>query len=369
MESGLDYQERLAAESKKWNDHLAVESNSDVLGDNWLGHPQITDHYLERGKIDGLLWPDWVRQRLGGPAEKSLDLGCGTADRSLDVYRAGASRYLEGMDISADRLAQAEDRLRAEGIPGTFHEADVNTIQLPANSYDLILAYHSFHHFLELEHVMEQVHQGLTSKGLFVLEEFVGPTQFQWTDLQIELVRSILRFVPADLRMYRMGWAKEFEGRPEPEEVAAASPFESIRSGEILPLFNRYFEMVTYRQLGGTLQQLLYNGIVHNFIRDRQLAEPYVKAIYEMEDTLMDFAIIPSDFMVLIGRRRDVPLNEPALVAEPKEPILAQLKSELAAKQNEIDRMRNTLGGRLLGRYGKIKYRYLLPMLRRLGRN
>ena len=369
MDPGHDYQAKLEVERKKWGDHLGVEANAEVLGDNWLGHPLITEHYQERGNIDGLPWPEWIRKRLGGPAEKSLDLGCGTADRSLDVFRAGASRYIEGIDISVDRLAEAEARLSQQGIPGSFRAEDVNSIRLPANTYDLIFSYHSFHHFLELEHIMEQVHQALTPRGLFVLEEFVGPTQFQWTYLQIELVRSILRFLPEDLRMYRMGWMKEFEGRPKPEEVEAASPFESIRSGEIVPLFKRYFHVVTVKQLGGTLQHLLYNGIIHNFIRDRDRAAAHVKAVYGMEDTLMDFCLIPSDFMLLIGQRRDVRLQEPAqFVPETKDETIAYLKSELLAKQTETDKMIQSPGWRLLSRYGKIKHRYLLPMLHMLGR-
>ena len=38
---------------------------------------------------------------------------------------------------------------------------------------------------------MVEVHETLTDDGVFVLEEFVGPTQFQWTDLQIDLSTSV----------------------------------------------------------------------------------------------------------------------------------------------------------------------------------
>lgn len=368
MNSQTDYQASLEAENRKWGGHRKVEADADLLGDNWLGHPLITEHYNVAMLVDGLAWPEWIRKRLGGPAERSLDLGCGVADRSLELYRAGASRCIEGIDISEERLAEAERRIREENIPGGVRAGDINTIQLPPNTYDLIFSYHSFHHFLNLEHIMEQVHQALTPRGLFVLEEFVGPTQFQWTELQVELVRAILRFLPEELRMYRMGWMKEFEGRPKPEEVAAVSPFESIRSADILPLFKRHFQVARVRQMGGTLQHLLYNGIVHNFIRDRAAAESYVKAIYKMEDLLMDFCLIPSDFMLLIGQRKDVPLIEPAqFVPETRHETIDFLKSELAAKQREIEKITNSLGGRLLGRYGKFKYRYLLPLLRMLG--
>src|SRR5437899_3061855 len=81
--------------------------------------------------------------------------------------------------------------------------ADINTAMLSPEAYELIFSCHSFHHFLELEHIMQQVHQALTPRGLFILEEFVGPTQFQWTDQQIELVRSLMSLIPERLRRLR----------------------------------------------------------------------------------------------------------------------------------------------------------------------
>ena len=46
----------------------------------------------------------------------------------------------------------------------------------------------------------------------------------------------------------------------------------------------------------------------------------------------------------------------------------AELAGELATKNSELARMTNTLGWRLLSRYGKIKYRFLLPAYRQLRR-
>ncbi len=70
---------------------------------------------------------------------------------------------------------------------GTHREGDrvegINTVALPRSAYDLIFSCHSFHHFEALEHVMQQAHDALTPGGLFVPEEFVGPTQVLEGDL------------------------------------------------------------------------------------------------------------------------------------------------------------------------------------------
>jgi SAM-dependent methyltransferase len=297
-----EYQAHAAAEGRKWGDHLQVEARGEMNA--WLDHPEIADHYHRRGEIDGLPWKLWVARALGGPAARSLDLGCGAASRSLALWEAGSTAELEGVDLSEDRVAEGERRRRTLGAPGRFWAEDVNRLRLPAGRYDLIFSAHSFHHFLALEHLMEQVHEALTPRGLFVLEEFVGPTQFQWTDEQMAVARGLLALLPEGLRRLRWGAVKDAEGRPTVEEVVAVSPFESIRSAEIVPLFERCFDVVLVRRLRGTVQHLLYNGIVHNFWPPSEESARALVAICATEDALIDSGLLPSDFQLLVGRRR-----------------------------------------------------------------
>lgn len=297
-----EYAQKLQRENLKWGDHLKMEASGQWNA--WLDHPLIAQHYRQRAAVDGLRWEEWIRNALGGPASKSFDLGCGAAARSLFLWETGSTQYLEGMDISEDRVAEGERRREALGAPGGFRVGDANKLVLPADGYDLIFSCQSFHHFVELEAVMEQVSRALTPRGFFVLEEFVGPTQFQWTDLQLKLTQELLAALPESLRMYRHGALKVMEGRPTPQEVMAASPFESIRSAEIWPLFQKCFDVVTVRKLGGTIQRLLYNGIVHNFDVQNLEHNAHIQHIFEIEDRLIDSGELPSDFMLIIGRRK-----------------------------------------------------------------
>jgi SAM-dependent methyltransferase len=300
--SDSDYQAKLDAEGRKWGDHLRVEESGEWNA--WLDHPLIATHYHSRGLLDGLLWESWVRRRLGRPALRSLDLGCGTGQKSFVVHAAGSTVETHGIDISADRVARAEQKRMARGIPGNFRIADVNTATLTPGTYDLVFSCHSLHHIVALEHVMAQVHDALTPEGLFILEEFVGPTQFQWTDQQIAVVRALTALLPEDLRMLRWGAVKPYEGRPEVNDVIAASPFESIRSAEIVPMFRDFFDVIEIRNYGGTIQQLLYNGIVHNFTLQRRDAIDFVQSIFTIEDAMIDSGMLPSDFVLLVGMRR-----------------------------------------------------------------
>ena len=297
-----EYAARVAAESKKWGEHLKVEAAGEWHA--WIDHPLVAAHYQQLALLDGQRWEKWVASYLGHPAERSLDLGCGAGGKSILVYQQGGTRSVEGMDVSEDRIAEAERIRESLKIPGKFTVDDINASELPESKYELIFSAHSFHHFLELEHVMEQVHRALAPNGLFILEEFVGPTQFQWTDYQIEVTKTLLTGLPEDLRRLRWDAIKFMEGRPTVAEVVAASPFESIRSADIVPLFKRYFDIVALKPLGGTIQHLLYNGIAHNFKPDRAGVAEYVEAIYRVEDALIAANMLPSDFMLLVGKRK-----------------------------------------------------------------
>ncbi len=60
--------------------------------------------------------------------------------------------------------------------------------------------------------------------------------------------------------------------------------------------------MVAARRLGGTLQHLLYNGIIHNFADDDAEACRMLEGIWRVEDALMDTGLLPSDFQLLVGQ-------------------------------------------------------------------
>jgi SAM-dependent methyltransferase len=298
-----EYLERLSAEGRMWGGHLAVEASREVHG--WLDHPAISAHYAFRRLIDGLSWRQWVSRHLGGPATRSMELGCWSASVSAELFVFGSTREIAGVDASPERIQEAETRRGALPAPGGFTTGDANTLSLEPGRYDLIFSSHSFHHFVALERIMEQVHGALTPRGLFILEEFVGPTQFQWTDAQIETTKGLMALIPERYRMLRWGVVKPYEGRPTVKDVVAASPFESIRSSEIVPLFERSFRMLHRRNLAGTIQHLLYNGIMHNFAPGEPEAERILAGVWQAEDGLVDSGLLPSDFQLLIGQRRD----------------------------------------------------------------
>ena len=151
---------------------------------------------------------------------------------------------------------------------------------------------------------MEQANRGLTDRGFIVLDEFVGPRRFQWTDLQLAITAELLALIPRSLRHYANGVEKRAEGRSTPEEVIRVCPSEAIRSDEILPLFRQHFDVVYEGQVGGTIQHILYSGIIQNFPDFVPEIDQLIDSIDSLEHRMITCGMLPSDFMLLIGRKK-----------------------------------------------------------------
>jgi len=271
---------------------------------SWLNHPRVAFHYERKGLIEGLPWRKWIVRALGGPAADALELGCGRGEALKATWQTGTALTLTGIDLDDSRFAHTRHELDADGAPVRFVSADINKLQLAPTSFDLIYSLQSFHHFENLEHICAQVAKALRPGGYFVLDEFVGPARFQWTGPQLALTSQLLALLPRHLRIYQNGIEKLEEGRSTPEEVIRVCPSEAVRSDQILRLFRENFRVVHERALGGTIQHLLYSGIIHNFPDGDHAIDHMIDCIDGLEEVFIGHRILPSDFMLLIGQKR-----------------------------------------------------------------
>jgi hypothetical protein len=96
------------------------------------------------------------------------------------------------------------------------------------------------HHILFLENVAEQIWHSLKGNSYLWIHDFFGETQFQYDPKRVSIANNILRVLPEKLKKNRItGLLVEEIKRPEAGHLC--SPFESIRSSEILPVFQRWF--------------------------------------------------------------------------------------------------------------------------------
>ena len=172
--------------------------------------------------------------------EHGLTLGCGTGRCERDLISRGVCRSFHGIDISEHAVAKAREVAKEQGLPLTYDVADLNFVKLPEKTFDLVVAQTCLHHILFLEHVADQIWRSLKNDGYLWIHDFIGETQFQYDDKRLAIINQILAVLPEKLRKNTITGRTTAEiKRPEPGRLG--SPFESIRSAEIIPVFQRWF--------------------------------------------------------------------------------------------------------------------------------
>ena len=172
--------------------------------------------------------------------EHGLTLGCGAGRGERELIRNGVCRALHGIDISENAIVAAREIAKEHSLPLTYEVADLNFLELPAKTFDLVVAQTCLHHILFLERVAEQVWRSLKSDGYLWIHDFIVETQGQYDLKRISIMNQILAILPEKFRKNKITVRLVTEiKRPEPGHLG--SPFESIRSSEILPVFQCWF--------------------------------------------------------------------------------------------------------------------------------
>jgi SAM-dependent methyltransferase len=172
--------------------------------------------------------------------KNGLTLGCGAGRLERALIHEGICSIFYGIDISDKAIAAAREIAKKQSLPLTYEVADLNFVELPEKTFDLVAAQTSLHHILFLERVAEQVWRSLKNDGYLWIHDFVGEMQWQYDAKRTSIANQLLAILPEKFRQNKINGQITTEiKRPEPGNLG--SPFESIRSSEIIPIFQRWF--------------------------------------------------------------------------------------------------------------------------------
>jgi ubiquinone/menaquinone biosynthesis C-methylase UbiE len=236
----------------------------------------------------------------------AISLGCGTGERELRWAATGRFTRLIGVDLSAQRIKAAREAATNAPNAGVldFEVGDVQTIGVPPQSLDVVIAESSLHHLARVRSALVRARSWLKPGGLVLVNEFVGPTRFQWTNRQLEAANALLNLLPQRLRRQADGRLKKRVVRPS-HLAMRYDPSEAIDSSEIVPALDELFERIEFRRMGGTLSHLVFSKIAQNFAADDAEARRFAALVFESEDALMDAGDIGSDYILGVWRRRE----------------------------------------------------------------
>jgi SAM-dependent methyltransferase len=179
----------------------------------------------------------WIEDLAArGPFRSVAVLGCDGGQAETEWLRAGGSERLDVYELSSGVIAKVRARLGPLAAGVRFVPTDLNFVELPAGAYDLIWSSDCLHSITNLEHLYAQVARALRPGGLFAFQSYIGEPRLQYDASRLARVNAVLRTVPARFR--------HVETVVPPDVAWNMSPFQAIRSHDVLPLAHAHFTVV-----------------------------------------------------------------------------------------------------------------------------
>ncbi|MFO1328292.1 MAG: glycosyltransferase [Rubrivivax sp.] len=301
-----DEGERRTAEL--WGRDAAQRDDQARQRRHWSAHPVTVAEINQAISGDGAVgWLQHLkRTRFPATRARGLSLGCGSGAVVVDALVSGLVERMDGVDLSAAAIEVARDRARRAGVAGRAGLRVVNANEMAIDGpLDLIVFEQSLHHVDALGPVLDRCAAALADDGFLVINEYVGPDRFQWSDEAERLMNAILERLPAGHRLHPdSGEPKLRMQRVDPQQVIALDPSEAIHSGDILPALAQRFELVESRPFGGTLLQFLLADIAANFDPEDSRDVALLRLMSLLEAELVRCGAIGSDFVYAVYRRR-----------------------------------------------------------------
>jgi 2-polyprenyl-3-methyl-5-hydroxy-6-metoxy-1,4-benzoquinol methylase len=289
------------------------DPQSEAPGTQWIQVPGVLENINRRATGDPAI--DWISHSatllsVFPKPVKALSIGCGFGGIERTLHQRDFCQLIHGVDVADAAIEAARNAAEAEGLDGlTYEVSDLNTAKFPAETYHAVYAHASLHHVFQLEHLLDQIRQTLKPGGVFVVYEYIGPSQMQFPQRDLELADIFLKLIPDRYRrMLRQEGIKNEAPRLSLDIMNSTDPSEGIRASEIVPLIASRFEIKHFRYIGGTLLFLVFNEIAGNFNENPAEIMPLVKALIALDNFLIDNKVLPSYHAYLICQKTDNPV-------------------------------------------------------------
>lgn len=234
-----------------------------------------------------------------------VSVGSGDCSIEIGVVKSLLSRQQRNffficLELSPPLIARARKKIDEEGLGDiiTVAQTDLNSWQ-PRYKFAGVMAHHSLHHILNLEHLFELIRTHLSPNGRFLTCDIIGRNgHMRWPEALI-LLRKIWARMPRKYKYnhqfnkfddYFDNWDCSNEG------------FEGIRAEDILPLLVNTFSFECFFCFGNLTDPFLDRGFGPNYDPTKAPDTAFIDYLHETNEQLISEGILKPTSMVTVMR-------------------------------------------------------------------
>jgi len=259
---------------------VAKDAEGTPLKTRWWQHAQIIRHINRTvcGKaIDGFsAGLNVLASRLlegQAPLQKAISVGGGTGVKEIKLVRDGIVKSIEVFEVARARIAAGEKLARAQHLEHAVHFVCGDAFELrdKAGQYDLVHWNNALHHMPDVEAAIQWSWKVLRTGGLFYMDDFVGPSRFQWTPQMLLVASAVRQALPARLLVNPRNSSAllpRIVKKVDAEKLRQSDPSEAADSDRIIPYLKERFPHVSITQTGGVIYSLALSDLLANFACD-----------------------------------------------------------------------------------------------------
>jgi SAM-dependent methyltransferase len=256
-----------------WSKEYADKHN---LVTRWWQSDLIVSHINQR--VCGEYLPGlslglyrWLLKEYGPfPLNRGVSVGCGEGSKEMDVLRAGIVNEFELFELSTFAIASGRAAAARSGFRDRMHFRHGNAFEHAAQ-YDLVFWNNSLHHMFDVRSALSWSKDVLRPGGLLVMDEYVGPTRFQFPQWVLDENTAYRKSLPLEYKINpfdRTQMTTDTVENPDLDVLFEIDPSEAADSSNILPELDRQFPGAQIKLTGGLIYHLGLNDILHNFHND-----------------------------------------------------------------------------------------------------
>lgn len=235
-----------------------------------------------------------IARMKNGHARKAVSVGCGDGQKEIGLVRSGLVDEFHLYEISSVRIEAGRKAAANFGLSDRVHFHPEDAFEVCSDTdFDLVYWNNALHHMMDTREAVEWSFDRLADDGLFAMDDFVGPSRFQWSDRMIEYGELVRSWLPDEHFIHPNDPTETFQRRIQRPTIAAmiaTDPSEAADSSNIIPSIQAVFPFTSIQLTGGVIYHVGLNDVLSNLDDERDAAYLFSvlaidRALTEIGDT------------------------------------------------------------------------------------